>query len=136
MKRRQQHRGFTIILAVVLLGLIAVAVAMIVHQLGYELRRTRTAYEDAQLRQLLLAGAQDVASNSDRYNGQGQMTPQKVKLPKSLEDAGASLSVTRQEAPGKTGDIGITARVGSREASESLRWEESSHRWSVVLPEQ
>lgn len=127
MRRTAHPRGFTIVLAIALLAMIAVATAMIAHQLGYELRRTRTAYEDAQLRQLLLAGAQDVASHStDSTTKTGQ-----VELPPTLASQGASLSISQ---PKSGGDVLILARLGTREANQTLHFDEPSHRWALAKP--
>lgn len=129
MSRTIHPRGFTIILAIALLAMIAVAAAMIAHQLGYELRRTRTAYEDAQLRQLLLAGAQDIAAHS----ADATTKVRHVELPPTLVSQGASLSISR---PKSDGDVLILARLGTRAASETLHFEDPSHHWTVVEPAQ
>lgn len=131
MRHSRRPRGFTIILAVVLLGLVAVAAAMIVHQLGYELQRTRTAYEDAQLRQLLLAGAQEIAKSTEPPASQPAVQAHKIELPLNLAAQGASLSVSPAQ-PG--GDVLITAHLGTREAVETLHFDDQLRRWAVVGP--
>jgi type II secretory pathway pseudopilin PulG len=136
MKRSPRRRGFTIILAVVLLGLVAVAAAMIVHQLGYELQRTRTAYEDAQLRQLLLAGAEQVETHGDQYRQQGKMEPQALDLPTSLATQGASVSISSDQSAQRAGDILIIAHLGGRDAQQTLHWDDASHQWSVAPAEE
>lgn len=132
MKRSPRRRGFTIILAIVLLGLVAVAATMIVHQLGYELRRTRTAYEDAQLRQLLLAGAQQVQMRGDQYRSQEKMDPQAVNVPTSLTAEGASVSISSDPSTRHAGDIRIIAHLGARDAEQTLHWDQASHQWNVA----
>jgi hypothetical protein len=134
MRRSTRPRGFTIILAITLLGLIAVAAAMIVHQLGYELHRTRAAYEDAQLRQLLLAGAQEVATHGEDYGQQKNMEPQHMELPVSLTSEDTSITFSFDPSHHQTGTVLIVARIAARQAGETLHWDEQSHQWTVVPP--
>jgi hypothetical protein len=136
MRRSTHPRGFTIILAITLLGLIAVAAAMIVHQLGYELHRTRAAYEDAQLRQLLLAGAEEVATHGEGDGQQKNMEPQRMKLPVSLAALDASVTMSPDPSHHQSGEILIVARIAARQAAETLHWDDQSHKWAVVpMPE-
>jgi hypothetical protein len=135
MRSPVHHRkGFTILLAVVMFGLVAVAAAMIVRQLGYELQRTRTAYEDAQLRQLLLAGAQDVATHGDRYRQPEKTGSQKLDLPKSLAGNSASVSILPVTSGPSAGDVLIEAHFGTCEATEMLHLDSKSKQWRVADP--
>lgn len=131
MRRPTHPRGFTIILAITLFGMIAVAAAMIVHQLGYELQRTRTAYEDAQLRQLLVAGAQEVATEPSASTGQPVGQARQIDLPPSLVSQGGSLSISQIKSGG---DVLILAHLGTREATQTLHFDDQSHHWKVLAP--
>ena len=131
---RSRSRGFTIILGVVLLGLIAVALALLTKQLGYELQRTRSAYEDAQLRQLLLAGAQDAAARAGRWSAQGPAAPGawKVELPADLNAQDASISIEAMEAGPDGRTVRIEARLSYRRAEETLEFSRTDAGWKFV----
>jgi hypothetical protein len=129
-----RRRGYTVILAVTMLGLVAVAATMIVHQLGYELQRTRTTYEDAQLRQLLLAAAQDIAAREESSDSVGKGKPRELELPESLKQQGESVSIAVVDAGTPAEGIRIIARFNQREATETLHFDRDAKRWTVLEP--
>lgn len=67
--RRFRRRGYATVLAVMLIGIVAAGMGAVALLFGSEARRTRHAADEAQLREMLRAGAEAlrdrVASNAD-----------------------------------------------------------------------
>src|SRR4051812_1565563 len=85
------RRGFALITAVTLIGLVAMALAAVTLLFSANVRRTRDALADAQLRQLLLAGAQvatEQASSSASVN--------RIPLPPQFTEADLSWKVLQE----------------------------------------
>lgn len=129
----RRPRGFTVILGIVLLGLIAVAIALVTRQMGYELKRTRAAYEDAQLRQLLLVGAQDAMAHASSWNADPPPTDHwSIELPASLRDHGASVSMRVSESGPDARTVEIDAHLGARDATDTLQFSRTDQGWKFA----
>jgi hypothetical protein len=93
-RRRRRRRAFATTTALTLLAIVGVALAALATLLAADARRTRTAAQEAQLRQLLLAGA---AAAGDRARGLVADAPEQtweIPLPAALEgDAILTVSV-------------------------------------------
>jgi type II secretory pathway component PulK len=86
---RRQRQGFAMIMAIALMALAAMALAAAGAAFYTQVVRTRLAAEDAQLRQLLLAGAQCSIAHLDASTSiDGQ-----VLLPDGLTQQGAVLTL-------------------------------------------
>jgi hypothetical protein len=128
--RNGPPHGFTVILGLVLLGLIAVAIAMVTRQMGYEMQRTRSAYDDAQLRQLLLAGAQDAIAHASSWTADRPAPDHwTIELPSPLRDLGASVTLQATDSGPDTRMVQIDARLGPREAIDTLRFSRTDQGW-------
>ena len=130
----RRPRGFTIILGFALLGLIAVAVVLLTRQMGYEMQRTRSAYDDAQLQQLLLAGAQDTLSHANSWTDD-RPSPDHwtLQLPAELRELGASVSVRVTEVGENARAVEIDARLRNRDAADTLHFTRTDQRWMPVV---
>jgi hypothetical protein len=135
MKANPNHRprGFTIILGFALLGLIAVALVLLTRQTGYEMQRTRSAYDDAQLRQLLLAGAQDTLSHANSWTAD-RPSPDHwmLELPADLRELGASVSIHVTDASENTRAVDVDARLRNRQEADTLQLSRSDQGWKLV----
>jgi hypothetical protein len=72
------------VVAIVLVGLIGVALAALTEQTGADLRRVRIQTASAQARQILIAATHLLATNPDKA----------IILPSSLLETGATLKIT------------------------------------------
>jgi Na+-transporting NADH:ubiquinone oxidoreductase subunit NqrC len=123
---RAKNSAFAAVTAIVLLGLVASVLAAMAMMFAADARRTRNAAADAQLRQLLIAGAADV---QQRVNA-GQTTFD-VKLAAPAEGA-MHLSAT---AEGDAVRAVIAAALGTRRGEQTLRFTREGERWKVAAVE-
>lgn len=129
----RRPRGFTIILGFALLGLIAVALVLLTRQMGYEMQRTRSAYDDAQLRQLLLAGAQDTIARASAWAADGSAPDHwTLELPADLRELGASVSIHVTDAGPDRRTVQIDARLRDRDAADTLQFARSDQGWKLA----
>jgi hypothetical protein len=118
--------------ALALVALVAVAIAAALSVFRLDLRRTAGAVDDAQLRQLLLAGQRAVRDRLPRDAGAVPTIEQPMALPPPLAAEGAVRLHLRPGAARDTADAGIEARLGNRTATQTLRYERGPTGWSLV----
>lgn len=98
MMRRQTNRGgFALLMAIIMMTLLGIALAAMSAAFAYQAKRTGNVRRDAQLRQLLLAGADAVAERAQQWPADAAEQKWTVELPKALAGDGASLAVTVQK---------------------------------------
>jgi type II secretory pathway component PulK len=102
--KRYERPGFVTTLAVMMIGLVAVALAALTTRVGTAARQAAAAREQAQVEQLLLAGI-EIARQ-----GAGERP---ITLPTALADEGAKLKLSVR---GKR--VEIEAQVGRSHARE------------------
>jgi hypothetical protein len=130
------RRGFATLTAVALIALVAMALVATGSLFNAEFRRTQRATEEAQLRQLLLAGeraARDaLAANAANEPGK----PINVELPTSLTAGGARLSLTpAATAPSEGGmTVAVTARL-SNVLEQRLTFARRGEIWELTTVE-
>lgn len=107
------QRGMTTLVAICLLTMLSLAMVGVSSQFIAHARRTRTEMADAQLRQLLLAGAQEARAKVSNQAAQEPWNSE-LKLPPALAQQGASvtLSVTPR-GDGWVVDIHATLEASS-----------------------
>jgi type II secretory pathway component PulK len=128
--RTRQHRGgFALMLAIVLLGLVAMTLVAIAATSFMQSQRSRALAEDAQLRQLLLAGA-DVAVSRLEKSAPLDAT---IPLPESLTEQGATLMLHGQ-TDGDHQTVDITATLDRRNLTQRLHLVHGTS-WQVVSAE-
>jgi hypothetical protein len=130
-KPLRNGRGFATLYAIALLGIVAVALTLLTKQVGYEIRRTKLASDDAQLRQLLLAGAGSALEHAGRWGDAPTSESWEVHLPSSPAANEESLTIVC--TPGESGEVNaeITARLNGRTAMQMLRLKRSAQKWTV-----
>lgn len=111
---RHARHGFAMVLAIVLLGLVGTLLGVLATQTNGEIRRSRTAGADAQLRQLLIAGE---ASCRSRLASPPK-EPELIPLPQSLADAKLTIACTDLTPDRAT--FRIDALIASRHAAQVL----------------
>ena len=132
---RSRRSGFAMIVAIAMLALVSASLLLLTRQFAYEGQRTRTNWEDAQLRQLLLAGAQDVADRASHWNGPAPTEPWRLDLPEALADESrqsASLTAQPRSAAADGIEVRLEARLGHRQAAQTLHLRKASGKWSVT----
>lgn len=111
------------IIAVVMIGLVAIALVTLGAAFSSQLKRTRAAAADTQLRQLLTAGAA-IATQSAADD-------QDVALPKELADDGASLHVSIRR-DGERATAEINAKLRERSMNQTLHLERRDGTWKIT----
>ena len=129
-RRPPQKRGFAMLLALAMLGLVAMLLIFLAHYFAWELKRTRSTTADAQLNQLLLAGAQDALSKSKSTNL--PKAPWTLALPTSLSDAHATVTLTPTLDSPDNATITIDAHYNTQQASQSLHLQKSNNAWRLT----
>jgi type II secretory pathway component PulK len=119
------RRGFAAVFAITLIMLVGVALVALGRHFAADVKRTRAQATDAQLRQLLTAGAAMTVKDSPT-------TQQSVRLPQELADQGASLSIEYSRIDDDHRDATIRARLASRTVEQTIRFERQAGRWRPV----
>jgi hypothetical protein len=129
MKFARRRSGFAMVMAIFLMALSAMTLTALGVTLFTQARRTQMAAEDAQIRQLLMAGtvfaAEQVKSNS--------MGSVDVPLPDALREDSAKLTVDVEEGTAsgeRTAEV--EASVPRYRSSEHLRLVLRAGGWEVV----
>jgi hypothetical protein len=130
-------RGFASVMAVVLLGLVSLAAFSIFAMLTADSRRTRGAEVDAQLRQMLMAGAADVVVQSTSWDEKASSIKNwNVEIPAVLKQDEGSLKVIPTTPANGSVSILIEAHLQRHQAFQTLtlaridnRWQLQSSRW-------
>jgi hypothetical protein len=107
-RRSGNRAAFATTMALMLIALVGVAMAAATANLATSARQTRAMREEAQLRQLLLAGTEFLRS----LPGEGEY---RVTLPPPLKDEGAKLTVRI-----KGREVTVEATVGPRHIAQVL----------------
>jgi type II secretory pathway pseudopilin PulG len=116
------RHGFAAVMAIVLIGLVAATLAAVGIMFTSEARRTRSQAADAQLRQLLIAGAAEAQQRLPA--GATEFPTAAVALPPALGGDGATLSLgcTREGDTAILVTINATLDTRRRVAAQRLRY--------------
>jgi hypothetical protein len=115
-KRRHDRTGFATLTAVAIIGIVAVCFAAMAAMFATDLKRNARLTEEAQLRQLLIAG-----ESVSRAGTVEKKTV--VKLPEELTADGMTLSIEPVEKAGNEQRFRITATASNaRSVSETLAY--------------
>jgi hypothetical protein len=130
-RRRSRRRGMAMLLALALVALAGAAAVAVTAAVTRDFQRTHREGDDAQLRQLLLAGAADVSARLQA--GQGATEAWSVALPKELVDRGGTLRVSPSRDP-KDGEIVLTvhAELSRRAREQELHFTRTDGRWRIT----
>lgn len=133
MIERQAHprrRAFAVIFALFLLALVGAALLALTSLMTTDARRSTRAATDAQVRQLLHAGA---VAAAQRLRGDGTIPPAfaEVTLPPSLGGNAARLTlVAVAKADGAV--VTVEARIDDRAARQRVLFRSSERGWNVA----
>jgi hypothetical protein len=126
------RRAFATVTAVVLLGLAAAALAALATLFTSDYRRTRDAQTDAQLRQLLIAGAADVSEKAKAWAGNTPDATWDVPVPESLAANGGRITNQAIVGENQTIEVHIKARYLTRISAQTLRYNHKSGPWILT----
>ncbi|HXE55742.1 MAG TPA: hypothetical protein VN541_22150 [Tepidisphaeraceae bacterium] len=132
MRRFRHSRGFATLVALALLGMVAAVTALLITNLRFAVMRTSLMPQDAQLRQLLLAGARDVAARARQWGAQPPRDSWSIQLPSDLADQHAGVTIHPSEAGADAVIVQVEARFDSRRAGESVRLNRGGARWKIT----
>ena len=112
---------------VALAGAAAVAVGLAVTR---DFQRSQRQADEAQLRQLLLAGAADAAGRV--ASAEGPQAEWTIALPKELADRGRALRATRDETKSDSIAIVVHAELAGHVREQQLRFTKADGRWRLT----
>jgi type II secretory pathway component PulK len=125
--KHTRRRGFALIIAITLIGLLGITIGTIGIAMRTDVLRTRQAVDDAQLRQLLLAGAQQARARlAGATPVDGAMT-----LPQEIAGDGASVQLTQESTASDQSAVRIDASVGKRQLSQVVHFAHRNDTWQV-----
>ena len=130
--KRKSRSGFALIVAIALVAMVAMTIASIGFVMREDVLRTRAAGDEAQLRQLLLAGTQTARV---RLAATGGKADGAMALPDSLAGDGARVSLTQESAAADQAGVRIEASLGSRRLSQVVHFVLKDGAWQVDAAE-
>jgi type II secretory pathway component PulK len=124
------RRGMALVLALTLVALAAAAAVVVGRSVMRDFQSTQRAGDEAQLRQMLLAGATDAVA---RVNAGNDLTrPQTIALPKELTDRGGSLRVMSASTKTDESLLTVHAELAGHLREQQLRFTRTNGRWHVA----
>jgi hypothetical protein len=127
-----RRRGIAMVMALIVMSLLVTTIALLAVAGSLQAKRTRMAMEDAQLRQLLVAG---IAASQARLNA-APGAEISVALPESLRQQGAALTV-RIEAGTSASErtVEIDASLPRHRMSQRAEFSMRGGSWQLVSAE-
>ena len=125
------RRGFASLLAVALLGLVAVTAVALFALASADYRRTQYNEQTAQLRQMLMAGATEVVNESTGWPAAPQVTSRSIALPDELARQGGAMTFTVLSHNDETCEARIVATLGPHHASQVLTLQRQNEKWKI-----
>ena len=127
-----QHRAFVVLTALILMALVGVAITAMSADFSADARRTWDQISDAQLEQLLFAGAAEAPSHlTDKPPVSGESW--EVGLPQILAIRGATLR-TNVGSVQESGPVSLVihATLDNRSAEQTLQFRNDAGTWKLV----
>jgi hypothetical protein len=129
MRSTTKHRsGFAMITAIMLLSLTAMTITLLGATLFNQARRTQIVGEDAQLRQLLIAGTA-FAQTRVSSDSSGRVS---VAIPDSLRQESAKLTVDIRDGSGGSKIAEVGASLPHHQLSEQLTFSSQNGVWQLT----
>ena len=131
----KSRRGFAMIYALTILGLVALALYILAAHFSYEVHRTANTQSDGQLHQLLLAGNDFVAAEAARWPETIDFKSTKLSLPTDPVDTNITVSIKLLSSEAGTAKIEVSADTKSQSALENLTLTFSNNHWHITNAE-
>jgi type II secretory pathway component PulK len=130
-RNANRQTGFAMVTAIFLMSLVTMTLTLLIAGISGDARRTQTLSEDAQLRQLLLAGTEIARSQLPATISQTTNLP--TMLPTSLQQQSAALKITIQSIQSPTDIIiEIEASVPRHKMTDQVHLTQSNGHWEVI----
>ena len=133
--RRPRRRGFALVLALTLVALAGVVALAVGRLFAADLKRTQLQADEAQLRQLLLAGSADVTAHLNTNPGQAPAQARDLVLPQELQAQHANVHVTPAAPKGDSLEATARAECYGHVREQELRYARDGGRWRLVSAE-
>jgi len=131
--RSPRRRGFVLLFALAIFALVGVAILALASLQAHDGRRTAQRVRDAQLEQMLLAGATEVKSHLEEAPLAADQS-WKIELPAALTDRGAELDarVTLMQMDGAA-TVTIHAKIDGATMQQSTQFARGGDRhWQLI----
>jgi hypothetical protein len=129
---RRRRSGFAMVIAIMLMGIVAVTLGCITTTFTLDAQRTRTQAQAAQLRQLLVAGALIAQTHLSESNDTQAIN---VPLPAGLNSRAALGLQFEPTDPSGQRIVIVAATVGNRRLTQRLQFIRQTRGWSLVAAE-
>jgi hypothetical protein len=131
MKRTSpKRRGFALTTAILMIGFVAAATLAVTMLVSADARRTLGSAEEAQLRQLLTAGALDAQA---RLLTNPSASSWALALPTELSDvATVNVTLLAPSDDASVRDAQVRATLGARHFSQTIRFRQGTGKWTAV----
>ncbi len=123
--------GFAMILALILLALTAMALSALTQLAAEDFRRTREARIDAQLRQLLMAGAADAQQEAGRWPAEAVKSAWEVALPAEVGERLGRVSVSVSREGDGVARVVVVGQLEGRSMRQTVVMSRVDGRWRV-----
>lgn len=130
---RRPARGFAMLTALAAVAIVAASLLAIGALLVADARRTARAADEAQLRQLLLAGAAIAHDRARHWPDRPPAERSDVPLPPDLIAHGASLRIeAAPDAAGERIEVHVSAARGGRTQRQVLHYRRQDGAWKLT----
>ncbi|MGD0766615.1 MAG: hypothetical protein ABSB42_00170 [Tepidisphaeraceae bacterium] len=126
--RRRRDSGFAMITAIFLMSFTVMTLTVLMATIAAQSRRSQILSQDAQLRQLLTAGAA-FADAKLQSNSSGRFS---VPLPETLRQSSADLTVEIQPPSNETATAEIEATLPHHHLSQRLSFSRQASSWQIT----
>lgn len=131
MHARRNSRGFVMLIAVMMLGIVGAALAVLSLGINQESRRTANRLLDAQLEQMLLAANAQAPAKLTANPSANQSWS--LNLPPDLAAAGATLNLRVQSINSPdTATCFIRASYDHRSAEQTVQFHRTANQWQLI----
>ncbi|HEX5245235.1 MAG TPA: hypothetical protein VFW23_18385 [Tepidisphaeraceae bacterium] len=128
----RSRRAFASLIAVALLGLVAVTAVALFALASADYRRTQYNQQSAQLRQMLMAGATQVMSQSKAWPTAPRVTSHSIAQPDELARQGGAITFSVLPQMDGTCEAQIIATLGTHRASQVLTLQRQKQKWEIT----
>jgi len=123
------RRGVATFFAILLLLIVASTLAVMGMMFAASARRTRALTDEAQLRQLVTAGAIDAARQVEI--GDSALTPRTIKVPQDSTDQPASITLSIARVDQEMVAT-VAAKLGARHLDQRITFQRRDGKWTPV----
>jgi hypothetical protein len=125
------------VLAIFIMSILSVSLVTLAVGFAQDASRTRLGAEDAQLRQILLAGADDlrakISAGAMPAGGAGAATVESALLPQTLRDQQAGLAIAPlADDSANARSFEFTATMSHRQLAEKVRFAQQNGVWMLA----